>query len=198
MSLCVEKQWCGFASLKMFVFMWQKYDDFCFMWLKTMIYASFSFSAQDSMDEACAEGIGNEHYRLEGRSLPIFFLSVVKLVGVLFQLNGKKTLSQKHYLELNFRYLCGSLIQCFIPSSSAPHPFSKPQQCADEVPFTFPPAFSPSPSLIRPSPAVHCKVPPFPHVFSLMWCDPGLRALGGESLSLPFKDTIGREVQAKM
>lgn len=121
MSLCVEKQWCGFASLKMFVFMWQKYDDFCFMWLKTMIYASFSFSAQDSMDEACAEGIGNEHYRLEGRSLPIFFLSVVKLVGVLFQLNGKKTLSQKHYLELNFRYLCGSLIQCFIPSSSAPH-----------------------------------------------------------------------------
>lgn len=42
------------------------------------------------MDEACAEGIGNEHYRLEGRSLPIFFLFVVKLVGVLFQLNGKK------------------------------------------------------------------------------------------------------------
>lgn len=34
--------------------------------------------------------------------------------------------------------------------------------------------------------------------FPPMWCDPGLRALGGESLSLPFKDTIGREVQAKM
>lgn len=117
MSLCVEKQWCGFASLKMFVFMWQKYDDFCFMWLKTMIYASFSFSAQDSMDEACAEGIGNEHYRLEGRSLPIFFLSVVKLVGVLFQLNGKKNPYPKNTI---WNWTSGICVALWSSASSLP------------------------------------------------------------------------------
>lgn len=117
MSLSVEKQWCGFASLKMFVFMWQKYDDFCFMWLKTMIYASFSFSAQDSMDEACAEGIGNEHYRLEGRSLPIFFLSVVKLVGVLFQLNGKKKPYPKNTI---WNWTSGICVALWSSASSLP------------------------------------------------------------------------------
>lgn len=37
--------------------------------LKHQLFTSCSFfsSLQDSMDEACADGIGDEHYRLEGR-----------------------------------------------------------------------------------------------------------------------------------
>lgn len=31
-----------------------------------VLFSLFS-SLQDSMDEACADGIGDEHYRLEGR-----------------------------------------------------------------------------------------------------------------------------------
>lgn len=33
----------------------------------TCVLFSLLFSFQDSMDEACAEGISDEHYRLEGR-----------------------------------------------------------------------------------------------------------------------------------
>lgn len=32
-----------------------------------LCFLSLSLSLQDSMDEACAEGMANEHYRLEGR-----------------------------------------------------------------------------------------------------------------------------------
>lgn len=84
------------------------------------------------------------------------------------------------------------------PFPSTPHPLFKPQQCADEVPFTFPRAFAPPSSQIRPSPSGALQSASIPHVFSPLWCDPGLRTPGGESLSLPFKDRIGREVQAEM
>lgn len=33
---------------------------------------SLSLSPQDSMEEACAEGISDEHYRLEGRRPALF------------------------------------------------------------------------------------------------------------------------------
>lgn len=62
------------------------------------------------------------------------------------------------------------------PFPSAPHPCSKPQQCADEVPL---PSLrlSTSSSFHPPLPPVVLgKVPPFPHVFPPMWCDPGFKS----------------------
>lgn len=47
--------------------MWQKYDTSRLYDLKQWYMSFLSFSLQDSMDEACAERIGDEHYRLEGR-----------------------------------------------------------------------------------------------------------------------------------
>lgn len=56
---------------------------------------------------------------------------------------------------------------------SAPHPFSKPQQCADVVPSTLPPSAPPPLSLSSALPSVElCLVPHF-HVFFPMMCDPG-------------------------
>lgn len=79
-----------------------------------------------------------------------------------------------------------------LPSPSAPHPFSKLRQCADEGAFTFPPASSPPLPLIHPSTHQRCsaKCLHTSMFFPPTWCDPGLRAPGGESLSLPFKDSI--------
>lgn len=102
-----------------------------------LCFLSLSLSLQDSMDEACAEGMANEHYRLEGR-LPSCSSSSLSPLFILF-LHQKPW---KYSPQLHSRYSCGSFpLQSFIPPPppppSAPHPSSKPQQCADEVPFTF-------------------------------------------------------------
>lgn len=39
----------------------------CVKEFKTLVHVYCSFFQQESMDEACAEGIADEHYRLEGR-----------------------------------------------------------------------------------------------------------------------------------
>lgn len=134
-----------------------------------LCFLSLSLSLQDSMDEACAEGMANEHYRLEGRlpscsssSLSPLFISI---------LHEKP---RKYSPQLHSRYSCGSFpLQSFIPPPpppppSAPHPSSKPQQCADEVPFTFHSLLSTSSSvshLLLPTPP--SSGAPFLHVSSL-------------------------------
>lgn len=123
-----------------------------------LCFLSLSLSLQDSMDEACAEGMANEHYRLEGR-LPSCSSSSLSPLFILF-LHEKP---RKYSPQLHSRYSCGSFpLQSFIPPPppppSAPHPSSKPQQCADEVPFTFHSLLSTSSSVS----SLICSSPPPP------------------------------------
>lgn len=104
------------------------------------------------MDEACAEGIGDEHYRLEGRPPDLCryhpcMLNQLISANVLFCFEREPA---KILFTTAFQgFVWFFLVVSFPP---APHPFSKPQQCADKVPFTFPPASPLPPSPICPSP----------------------------------------------
>ncbi len=80
-----------------------------------MIYVPLFSSFQDSMDEACAERIGDEHYRLEGRPPALHhhhhqrLHQLISLISgpLYFDLNDNL---QKHCSQLPSRYLCVSFI----------------------------------------------------------------------------------------
>lgn len=142
MSLCVGKPCCGFAPLEKFVFMWQKYDASPFIWLETVIYVSLFFSLQDSMAEACAEGIGDEHYRLEGKDTAHHHHQLISLTLIPFILI---------WLNENLQTRAPAVSQPFILSPPFHTHFLSPNNVLMRSPFTFPPTFSPPQSLIRPS-----------------------------------------------
>lgn len=63
-----------------------------------MIYVSLFFSLQDSMAEACAEGIGDEHYRLEGKDTAHHHHQLISLTLIPFILIWMKTCKLEHLL----------------------------------------------------------------------------------------------------
>lgn len=175
--------------------MWQKYDTSPLYDLETVIYVSVFFSFQDSINEACAQRIGDEHYRLQGRAhhRRLHFTDFGPLY---FELNENL---KKRCLQKPSRYLCGSFLQLFILSPLLHTQSLSPNNVLMRSPLPSPPASPPPPSFIRPSPRgalQKCLLSSM--FFPPMWCDPGLRAPGGESLSLPFKDRIGREAEAEL
>lgn len=132
-----------------------------------LCFLSLSLSLQDSMDEACAEGMANEHYRLEGR-LPSCSSSSLSPLFILF-LHEKP---RKYSPQLHSRYSCGSFpLQSFIPPPPPPHllllhthPLS-PNNVLMRSPLPFTPSSPPPPpsrlSSAPPHPPLQrCSIPP--------------------------------------